>query len=305
LSAYSATRFSKSTLRCARRAAGAVIKAVEIATELLSDPLPERESTKGKTYCFALIRPPGHHSTTSGIDKKAGGCGFCIFNNVCVGAAHVLNLRPESRILIFDFDVHHGNGTQEIVVKRFKNKNVLYISLHLLEVFDNPDQDFFPGSGKVEENGLQILNVPLSPLWVSNSSTKKRKISQNGGGVVSSVKSGREGFRQAISKSVCPRIATFKPSLAMFSAGFDGALSDEGSTQDGKVGLDLAASDFGWMTKEIVQACRASNPTVSVVSALEGGYGRWDSSLESYDRTSLISSCMEHIRSLVECENQT
>ncbi|GBG31356.1 Histone deacetylase 6 [Hondaea fermentalgiana] len=154
----SATRFSQGSFKAAMRAAGSVVRAVEI---VLGNKYIQKR-------CFCLVRPPGHHAGPRGYDPVAGGCGFCIVNNVCVGVAEALRMHPGCRIAIVDLDVHHGNGTQTIVQERFAHSPVIYCSIHLHETFPGePDMDFFPGTG-AEQDDLRFLNIPLAPLWNKN-----------------------------------------------------------------------------------------------------------------------------------------
>ena len=198
----------------ALRAAGALIAAVD-------------DVMAGKTTrAFCAVRPPGHHA------EHARPMGFCLFNNVAIGAAHARAAHHVKRIAIVDFDVHHGNGTQEWAKKQ---TGVLFISSH--------QSPLWPGSGRAEDHGPKgnIRNLPLAP--------------------------GSDGtrFRAAIEKNVFPALASFKPDLLFISAGFDAHRADP------LAGLDLTEDDFGWITKELCGIaniyCRGR-----VVSTLEGGY---------------------------------
>jgi acetoin utilization deacetylase AcuC-like enzyme len=143
---------------------------------------------------FALVRPPGHHAT------RSAAMGFCIFNNVSVGASYAKTLGYE-RIAILDFDLHHGNGTQEI----FYDESVLYVSLH--------QWPHYPGTGAVEELGVgdgagYTVNVPL-PGGVADSS-----------------------YNLALEDVVIPVLKSFSPDIILVSAGYDGHFSDSlGSLQ--------------------------------------------------------------------------
>jgi len=151
----SATRFSEGSFKAAMRASGAVVRAVEI---VMGNKYAQKR-------CFCLVRPPGHHAGPKGYDPVAGGCGFCLVNNVCVGAAEALRMHPGCRIAIVDIDVHHGNGTQTIVEERFAHSPVIYCSVHLHETFaSDSDLDFFPGTG-AKQDDLRFLNIPITPLW--------------------------------------------------------------------------------------------------------------------------------------------
>lgn len=167
------TCFSSSTLQAARRAAGACIEGVDL---VMKGPV---------THQFCLVRPPGHHA------EKDRAMGFCIFNNIAVGAAHALHKHRLERIAILDFDVHHGNGTENIFQD---DPRVLFCS-----VFQHP---YYPETPYLE-NRENIVNVPL-PAYTRS-----------------------ETFREAITQSWIPAIDAFSPQLILVSAGFDGHASDD------------------------------------------------------------------------------
>jgi acetoin utilization deacetylase AcuC-like enzyme len=122
---------------------------------------------------FCLVRPPGHHAGINGLLEGGESCGFCIFNNVAAGALHAIadDKLSCNRCAIVDIDVHHGNGTEEIV-RRFNDPSKLFFfSIHL---FDNDRKTkpgsqstykFYPGTGDEDELALNIINVPIVPLW--------------------------------------------------------------------------------------------------------------------------------------------
>lgn len=167
------TCFNSQTLAAALRAAGSCVKAVDLVM------------TGDQRHQFCLVRPPGHHA---GPDS---GGGFCIFNNIAIGAAHALKTYQLERIAIVDFDVHHGNGTEAI----FKDETrVLFCS-----TFQHP---FYPDTPYIE-NSDHIINVPL-PAYTSG-----------------------QVFRSAITQQWLPAINAYKPQLIMVSAGFDGHVSDD------------------------------------------------------------------------------
>lgn len=162
------TAMSPDSLEAALRAAGAVCAAV--------DALIDRVDTRA----FCAVRPPGHHAT------RDTAMGFCLFNNVAVGAAQAL-ARGIERVAIVDFDVHHGNGTHDIF---WNDPRVLYASTH--------QSPLYPGTGARTETGSgNIVNAPLPP----------------GAGSIE--------FRNAMSDIILPRLAHFRPQLLMISAGFD------------------------------------------------------------------------------------
>ncbi len=135
---------------------------------------------------FCCVRPPGHHA------EKEKAMGFCIFNNVAVGANYLIEKYKYKKIAIIDFDVHHGNGTQDIF---YNDKNVLYISTH--------QYPYYPGSGSEKENGKynNVLNIPLEAGTTGNE------------------------YLNAYEK-VLDKLKEFKPEFLLFSAGFDAHIDD-------------------------------------------------------------------------------
>lgn len=131
------TTFSAGTLRAARRAAGAVAHAVDCV--LLGR----------NRNAFCVVRPPGHHAGYRGLLDGAKSCGFCIFNNIAAGALHALDAHYCERVAIVDIDIHHGNGTEDIVRKCNRPEQLFFFSVHL---YDREDGfDFFPGSGLTDD----------------------------------------------------------------------------------------------------------------------------------------------------------
>ena len=187
------TAMSAHSLEAAQRAAGAVCAAV--------DALIDGKTTRA----FCAVRPPGHHAT------RDTAMGFCLFNNVAVGAAHAL-ARGIERVAIVDFDVHHGNGTQDIF---WNDPRVLYASTH--------QWPLYPGTGKPEETGDgNIVNVPL-PRGAASAE-----------------------FRAAFNGVILPHLRTFAPQLLLISAGFDAHRLDP------LADLNLVADDYAWATRELV-----------------------------------------------------
>jgi acetoin utilization deacetylase AcuC-like enzyme len=167
------TAMNPHTLRAAYRAAGAAV----LGTDLV---LSGKEQA-----AFCSVRPPGHHA------ERARAMGFCFFNNVAVGAAHALERHGLARVAIADFDVHHGNGTEDI----FRNDpRVLMVS-----TFQHP---FYPGGGLEGRSG-QMVNVPLP------------------------AGSRGEQFRAAVTEEWLPALERFQPEMLFISAGFDGHRDDE------------------------------------------------------------------------------
>ena len=156
---------------------------------------------------FCCVRPPGHHA------EKEKAMGFCIYNNVAVGANYLIEKYKYKKIAIIDFDVHHGNGTQNIF---YNNKNVLYISTH--------QYPYYPGSGSEKENGKfnNILNIPLSAGTTA------------------------EQYLNAY-EHVLNKIQEFKPEFILFSAGFDAHMDDPLAQ------LRLSSEDFYIITKRTLE----------------------------------------------------
>lgn len=188
------TAISPGSVEAALRAAGAGIDAVHWA-------LAERSRR-----AFCAVRPPGHHA------ERATAMGFCLFNNIAVAAAHALDKGVE-RIAIVDFDVHHGNGTQDIFSAE---PRVLFASSH--------EMPLYPGTGAADETGIgNIVNAPLA------------------GG------SGSAQFRAAWSQRLLPAIDRFAPCLLMISTGFDAHRDDPLAS------IELDADDYRWLTQALVE----------------------------------------------------
>lgn len=188
------TWMSPASAEAALHAAGAVVAAVDAA---LADPARR---------AFCAVRPPGHHATPDCA------MGFCLFNNIAVGAAHALAQGLE-RVAIVDFDVHHGNGTQDIF---WNDARVLYASSH--------QSPLYPGSGARDETGVgNIVNAPLLP------------------------DSGSAAFRAAYEIRVLPALEAFAPQLVLISAGFDAHRLDP------LANLNLDADDYAWLTTRLVE----------------------------------------------------
>jgi acetoin utilization deacetylase AcuC-like enzyme len=175
---------------------------------------------------FCAGRPPGHHA-----EPDAWG-GFCLFNNICVAAAHAVATHKLSRVAIVDFDVHHGNGTQDIVWDR---PEILFISSHQAGIY--------PFSGSKDERGAtnNILNLPLL-----------------GGG------SG-EDMRKVYGAAVFPRLRDYKPELILISAGYDAHIADPIG------GLRWQDEDFEWLIEQLLKVAHETCGG-KMVALLEGGY---------------------------------
>jgi acetoin utilization deacetylase AcuC-like enzyme len=210
------TYTSPESVEIARLAAGAVVDAVE------------RVMSAASTRAFVPVRPPGHHAERNRV------MGFCLYNNVAVGAAHARTLGAR-KVAIVDYDVHHGNGTENIFQS---NPDVLYLSLH--------QYPYYPGTGSADEIGSGDgrgfnVNVPLEVGAVD------------------------EDYRLALSTIVVPVLTQFEPDLIIISAGFDA------HERDPLAGMRLRTEAFAAMTADIRRVadtcCRGR-----LVAVTEGGY---------------------------------
>jgi len=145
------TSFSQGTLTAARRAAGAVAHAVD------------RVMLGRNRNAFCVVRPPGHHAGYDGLLQGAKSCGFCIFNSVAAGALHALENHNCERVAIIDLDIHHGNGTEDIVRRYTNPSRLFFFSVHLYDKEES--YEFFPGSGTDDDVVHNIINVPITPMW--------------------------------------------------------------------------------------------------------------------------------------------
>ncbi len=208
------TWMSPGSVNAGLRAAGAVVKAVDLVLD----------GTVGNAFC--AIRPPGHHAET------ATPMGFCLFGNAAIGAKHALEAHGLSRVAVVDFDVHHGNGTQDLLWNEARALTVTSQQMPL-----------WPGSGDPSERGAHdtVLNIPLPP------------------------RSGGAEMRAAYEAQVFPRLRAFKPELIIISAGFD-AHQDDPLAE-----LQWTTEDFRWLTRQLCDLA-ADLCGGRVVSTLEGGY---------------------------------
>jgi len=175
---------------------------------------------------FVAMRPPGHHA------ERATPMGFCFFNNAAVAARHAQKVHGAERVAIMDFDVHHGNGTQDIF---WSDPTVMYFSTH--------EMPLYPGSGAASERG-EYDNIVNAPLMAGS----------NG-----------EVFREAMDYMILPRIEEFSPDLVIISAGFDAHRLDP------LANLRLVEADFAWATRKLMDIAERKSGG-RVVSLLEGGY---------------------------------
>jgi acetoin utilization deacetylase AcuC-like enzyme len=208
------TAMNPHSLNAARRAAGAGLLAVD-------------EVMSGRSRnAFCAVRPCGHHAT------PARSMGFCIFNSIGVAAAYALEKQGLERVAIIDFDVHHGNGTEDMFSQPQWQSRVLMASF-----FQHP---FYPYSGTANP-APNMINVPLA------------------------AGSGGAAAKQAIDALWLPALEKFKPEMILISAGFDA------HREDLLGGMALVEDDYAWMTREMM-AVAARHSQQRVVSMLEGGY---------------------------------
>jgi acetoin utilization deacetylase AcuC-like enzyme len=209
------TYVSAESIAAAKRAAGGVVTMVDAMLDAARPGV-------------ALVRPPGHHACPDHA------MGFCLINNIAVAAAHARS-KGLGKVAIVDFDVHHGNGTQEMF---YRDPSVLYVSLH--------QYPFYPGTGSVDEVGEGAgegftVNIPL--------------VAGGGDGV----------YAAAFDRVVVPVLAEFAPDLVLVSAGFDGA------ARDPLAEMTLSSRGYGYMGGRLAdQAARSAGGRLGLV--LEGGY---------------------------------
>lgn len=310
------TFFSRGSMAAALRAAGAVCTAVEEVLEARS------------RNAFCCVRPPGHHAGKHGLIKDCISCGFCIFNNVMVGAVHALERYPEvvSRVAIIDLDVHHGNGTEELVRERATThpNQVFFFSIHLYQPQHTgvPDTyEFYPGTGGVDLMRDNVVNIPICPTWSSTRAQgpskrtrthtrveEKDAVSGDGYDDVFRKCTGRSYFRSQISSRLLPTLRAYNPDLIMLSMGFDGADGDVGNQniwlEGSPGGLDLSPEDYKWATEEVMAVADVVCGG-RVVSVLEGGYGArgfrqvGGQTIPTLDRSTLVDAAAAHMRGLV------
>ena len=208
------TAMNPSSLAAARRAAGAGILGVD-------------EVMEGRAAnAFCAVRPCGHHAT------PARSMGFCIFNNIAVAAAHAVQTRGLERVAIVDFDVHHGNGTEDTFSAPEWQERVMMAGF-----FQHP---FYPGTG-TDNPAPNMFNVPLAA-------------GSNGAAA-----------RRALQQQWLPALEAFRPQLILISAGFDA------HREDLLGGLSLVEADYEWMTRELMGVAER-HAEGRIVSMLEGGY---------------------------------
>ncbi len=208
------TVMSPGTLAAALHGVGAAVHAVD---EVIA---------RRATNAFSAMRPPGHHAES---DKAMG---FCFFNNAAIAARHAQKAHGAERVVIVDWDVHHGNGTQEIF---WGDASVLYASTH--------EMPLYPGTGAPSERGEHgtIVNAPLR------------------------AGDGTDVFRDAFESAILPRLEAFRPDLVIISAGFDA------HWRDPLANINLKEADFAWATQKLMEIADR-HAGGRLVSVLEGGY---------------------------------
>ncbi|SEN08822.1 Acetoin utilization deacetylase AcuC [Loktanella fryxellensis] len=208
------THMSAGTLEAVWRGAGGAVRAVDLVM------------AGAAGNAFVAMRPPGHHA------EREVAMGFCFLGNVAIAAKHALGHHGLSRVAIVDFDVHHGNGTQDLIED---DPRILFCSTH--------QSPLYPGTGAADETGVadNVVNVPL-------------REGTDG-----------KGFQAAMERLLLPRVDAFRPELIVISAGFDAHRDDP------LAGLALEVADFAWITARLCDLADA-HCGGRVVSCLEGGY---------------------------------
>ena len=205
---------SPKTLESAKIGVGCLVDAIDNVLE------------KKYRNAFCLLRPPGHHA------EREKAMGFCFFSTIGIGAKYLKKIKQLYKIAIVDFDVHHGNGTQDVLCN---DPDCLFISIHQDEIF--------PFTGSKHETGIKnnILNIPVNAGSNSNE------------------------FRSIVDNIIIPRLIKFEPEFLLISAGFDGHQDDQISQ------TQWAESDFIYITKKLKSVANQFCED-RIVSCLEGGY---------------------------------
>jgi acetoin utilization deacetylase AcuC-like enzyme len=208
------TYLAPGSFQAALRGVGGAVAAVDLVL------------SGGAQNAFVASRPPGHHAETDTA------MGFCLFGTVAIAAKYALDHHGLSRVAVVDFDVHHGNGTQDLL---WTEDRVRFISSHQMPLY--------PGTGAPSEQGAhgQITNIPL----------------REG--------SGGAEMRDAYDQAVFPMLEEYEPDLILISAGFDAHAADP------LAGLNWREADFAWLTRRLCDIA-ADHCAGRVVSCLEGGY---------------------------------
>jgi len=208
------TTMSPGSFQAALHAVGAAVHAVDQVVG------------KQASNAFCALRPPGHHAET------VRPMGFCIFNQAAIAARHAQKRHGLGRVAVVDFDVHHGNGTQEIF---WSDPTLMYCSTH--------EMPLYPGTGAVSERG-EHDNIVNAPLRAGD---------------------GGDKFKAAVETRILPRLLAFGPELLIISAGFDAHMRDP------LANLQFTDADFAWATRKLMDVADKTAQG-RVVSVLEGGY---------------------------------
>ena len=210
------TWMSPGSVEAARRAVGGACAAVDAVMDARSE----------HPRAFVAMRPPGHHAEAS------RSMGFCLFSTVALAALHAAEAHGLTRIAVVDFDVHHGNGTQDVL---WSEERVRFAT--------SQQMPLWPGTGDPSERGAhgQVMNVPLAPG------------------------TGGAEMRRAYEQRVLPWLDAYAPELVLVSAGFDAHADDP------LANLEWSDADFAWVTARLVELAEA-HAGGRVVSCLEGGY---------------------------------
>ncbi|MEM1130087.1 MAG: histone deacetylase family protein [Pseudomonadota bacterium] len=208
------THLSPTSLNAVYRSAGAATAAVDLVLE------------GGATNAFCAMRPCGHHA------ERDTAMGFCFFGNVAVAAKRALDHHGLERVAVVDFDVHHGNGTQDLL---WEDARAFFVSTH--------QSPLYPGTGARNERGRhgQMLNMPFPPHTAGDT------------------------YRDAFAREAMPFLEAAKPDLVIVSAGFDAHAADP------LANMALVADDFRWVTAQLCDLAD-THCAGRLVSALEGGY---------------------------------
>ena len=209
------TRMNAYTVPAALRAAGAAVHATDL---VLGGQVP---------VAFCAVRPPGHHA------ERAATMGFCFFNNAAIAVRHALDVHGLQRVAIADFDVHHGNGSEDILAG---DERVLMCS-----VFEIGLYPFNSDEARSLRDAPNMVNVGLPK------------------------RSGSEAFRAAVNDHWLPALEAFRPELIVVSAGFDAHRDDDMGN------LGLVDADYEWVTRQLMRVAER-HARGRVVSCLEGGY---------------------------------
>jgi len=208
------TTMSPGSFNAALHAVGAAVHAVDEVVGKRAD------------NAFCALRPPGHHAETVRL------MGFCIFDQAAIAARHAQKKHGLGRVAVVDFDVHHGNGTQEIF---WSDATLMYCSTH--------EMPLYPGTGALSESG-EHDNIVNAPLRAGD---------------------GGDKFKAAFESRILPRLADFSAELIIISAGFDA------HRRDPLANLQLVEADFAWATRKLMEIADQTAQG-RIVSVLEGGY---------------------------------